>query len=179
MSQFCPTCGARLIDRQFEARARKACPDATCGYVAWRNPTPVVGALIEYDGAMLLARGAGWPPDWFALITGYLEENEDPLAGLAREIHEEIGLRLLSAHQIGNYIFTRKNELMLCYHVVCDGTLRLNHEIAEVRRYRPEELRPWPGATGQAVADWLRARGLPVIPAVRTSRVSKPAEKSD
>lgn len=84
------------------------------------------------------------------------------MQGIAREIMEELGLSAVSTHIIGNYIFERKNEVMLCYHVVCEGDIKLGEELAEYRRYKPHELRPWPRATGFAVADWMRSRGLPV-----------------
>lgn len=161
--KFCPRCATALAWRDQGQRPRLSCPAPDCGFVEWSNPTPVVGALIEHDGAMLLARGTGWPEGWFALVTGYLEENEDPVAGIGREIKEELGLTAVSTHIIGNYIFERKNEVMLCYHVICEGEVTLNHEIAEVKRYQPHELRPWQSSTGHAVADWLKSRGLPVI----------------
>ena len=65
-----------------------------------------------------------------------------------------------SATPIGNYIFERKNEVMLCYHVVASGKVRLGAELVEYRRYKPHELKPWPRATGIAVADWMTSRGL-------------------
>jgi hypothetical protein len=34
--------------------------------------------------------------------------------------------------------------------------------LCDYRRYKPNELKPWPRATGFAVADWMRARGLEV-----------------
>jgi hypothetical protein len=46
--------------------------------------------------------------------------------------------------------------------VVAIGTVTLNEELAEYKRYQPHELKPWPRATGFAVADWMRARGLAV-----------------
>ena len=51
---------------------------------------------------------------------------------------------------VGNYIFERKNEVMLCYHVVARGTVKLGAELAEYRRYKPAErpaLRVEPGRT--------------------------------
>jgi NADH pyrophosphatase NudC (nudix superfamily) len=81
---------------------------------------------------------------------------------VAREVKEELGLDVTESHLIGNYIFERKNEIMLCYHAVATGTVRLGAELAEVRRYAPADLRPWPRATGFAVADWMRGRGLAV-----------------
>ena len=142
--------------------ARRVCSDPACRFVQRRNPTPAVGALVEHEGELILARNAGWPEGWFALITGYLEAEEDPAAALRREVKEELNLDVVSMAPIGNYIFERKNEVMLCYHVVATGEIRLSSELVDYRRYKPHELKPWPRATGLAVADWMRARGLPV-----------------
>jgi len=140
--------------------ARRVCTSPACGFVQRRNPTPAVGALVEHGGEIILARNAQWPEGWFALITGYLEANEDPMAAVVREVKEELNLDAASVHPIGNYIFERKNEVMLCYHVVATGEVQLSPELSDCRRYKPEELRPWPRATGFAVADWMTARGL-------------------
>ena len=120
-----------------------------------------MGALVEHEGEILLARNAAWPEGTFALVTGYLEPLEDPKAAVVREVREELGLDVVESSLIGNYIFERKNEVMLCYHAVASGTVRLGAELAEYRRVKPEKLRPWKRATGLAVADWMRARGLP------------------
>lgn len=138
---------------------RPACTDDVCGFIHYQNPTPAVGVLIEHDGDILLARGAGWPEGFFALVTGYLEKNEDPLKGVAREVKEETNLDVTEIEIIGNYIFERKNEVMLCYFAKCTGEVRLSPELLEVKRYQPNELRPWPRATGFAVADWMKSRG--------------------
>jgi NAD+ diphosphatase len=163
---FCPRCAKPLAERPVAGDGgpvmRRACPDDACGFVHWGNPTPAVGALVEHEGEILLARNRAWPEGWFALVTGFLEAREEPKAAVAREVKEELGLDVAEAHLIGNYLFDRKNEIMLCYHAVATGTVRLGAEIAEIRRHKPEELRPWPRATGFAVADWMRARGLPV-----------------
>ena len=114
---------------------RRVCSDATCGFVQRSNPTPAVGALVEHEGEIILARNAGWPEGWFALITGYLEANEDPKAAVEREVKEELELETLAITPIGNYIFERKNEVMLCYHVVASGEVRLSAELSDYRRY--------------------------------------------
>ena len=162
---FCPRCGKALADRPITdiegiTSTRRAC-EAACGYVQWKNPVPVVGALIEHEGDIVLARNVAWPDKFFALVTGYLEENEDPRGAIAREVKEEVGLDVQDAHLIGNYIFELKNEVVMCYHAVATGTIALGREIAETRRFRPEQLRPWRRGTGLAVADWMRARNLP------------------
>jgi NADH pyrophosphatase NudC (nudix superfamily) len=119
-----------------------------------------VGALVEHEGEIILARNKLWPEGMFALVTGFLEAREDPVQAVIREVKEELGLEVAETHLIGNYIFERKNEVMLCYHAVATGSVALGEELAEYRRIAPERLRPWRRATGLAVADWLRARGL-------------------
>lgn len=166
MFKFCPRCATPLAEREVVEDAgptlRLACPDLACGFVHYENPTPAVGVLIEYEGDILLARGSSWPDGYFALVTGYLEKNEDPRNGVAREVKEETNLDVVAIELIGNYIFERKNEVMLCYFAKCSGEIKLSSELAEVKRYRPHELRPWPRATGFAVADWMKSRGLQV-----------------
>jgi NAD+ diphosphatase len=142
--------------------ARRVCSDTACSFVQRSNPTPAVGALVEHEGDIILARNASWPGGWFALITGYLEAREDPKAAVEREVKEELNLDAIATNPIGNYIFERKNEVMLCYHVVATGDVKLSAELSEYRRYKPHELKPWPRATGFAVADWMKSRGLPV-----------------
>lgn len=162
--RFCPACAAPLARRAIAGDGgpveRLACTAPSCSYVHWGNPTPAVGAIVEHEGEIILARNAGWPAGFFALVTGYLESCEDPVRAVAREVKEELDLDVVETHLIGNYIFERKNEVMLCYHAVARGTVKLGAELAEYRRCKPAELRPWRRATGLAVADWMRSRGL-------------------
>jgi NAD+ diphosphatase len=162
--RFCPHCAAELRPRKVHGddalTDRLACSAETCGYVHWQNPTPAVGAIVEHEGEVILARNVAWPPGFFALVTGYLEKCEDPVQAVKREVKEELDLDVVEATIVGNYIFERKNEVMLCYHVVATGTVKLGAELAEYRRYKPAELRPWKRATGLAVADWMRSKGL-------------------
>ncbi|WP_323120859.1 NUDIX domain-containing protein [Burkholderia alba] len=162
--RFCPRCARPLTERADPAeeggRLRQACPDAGCGYVHWNNPLPVVAAIVEYDGKILLARNAAWPEGVFALITGFLENGETPEAGIAREVREETALEAETVELVGVYEFIRKNELIIAYHVRAYGEIALSPELLEYRLVDPPALRPWRAGTGYALADWMRARGL-------------------
>lgn len=155
---FCLRCGSALVERTIGGLPRRACPEASCGYVFWDNPLPVLAALVERDGRVVLARNRAWPEKWFGLVTGFLERGETPVEGVAREVKEELGLETLSADLIGVYPFQRKNELILAYHVTAAGEIELNEELAEFRLVPPERLRPWDFGTGLAVRDWLARR---------------------
>ena len=139
-------------------KARLACPDGH--WTHWDNPVPVLAALVELEGRILLARNAAWGPKNFALITGFMERGETPEQGVAREVHEETGLSADVVSLIGVYEFIRKNELIIAYHVKASGAIRLSSELVEYRLVSPERLRPWRAGTGFAMADWMRARGL-------------------
>ncbi len=160
LHRFCPMCGIPLEVRESAGRMRPVCPRGD--YVQWNNPLPVLAALVEYEGRILLARNAAWPEGRFALVTGFLEEGETPEEGIGRELKEETDLDVDRLALIGVYEFIRKNELIIAYHVEASGTIRLNEELAEVRLVAPHRLRPWRAGTGYAMADWMRARDLPV-----------------
>lgn len=157
---YCPRCAAPLA-RALQAGRERACC-TVCGWVHWDNPTPVVAAIVEIGGKVLLARNVGWPDRMFALVAGFLERDETPQQAIAREVREETGLTVTAAHLVGVYAFERRNEVIIAFHTPAEGTIELGEELAEVRLLEPGQVRPWPLGTGLAVADWLRARGLPV-----------------
>ncbi len=157
---FCPECATPLEPRDTGGRVRPACPK--CHFTHWNNPLPVLAALVEYEGRILLARNALWTNGMFALITGFMEAGETPEQGMARELKEETNLDVDRMTLIGVYEFMRKNELIIAYHVEASGTIVLNEELAEFRLVAPARLRPWRAGTGYAMADWMRARGLEV-----------------
>jgi NAD+ diphosphatase len=157
--KFCPRCARELGQRDDAGRARSACPDAACGFVFYDNPLPVVAALVEHQGKVLLVRNQTWPAKWFGLVAGFLERDETPEAGVRREVKEELGLETEVVRLIGVYSFAERNEVILAYHLRASGTVVLGEELAEVRSVEPERLRAWPFGTGLAVADWLAARG--------------------
>lgn len=156
---FCPQCAKPLEARREGERPRPACPDKACGFVLWENPTPVVAAVVEHEGKIILAQNRAWPQKFFALITGFLEKNERPDEAVMREVHEELGLHAHAPTLIGHYTFERMNQLIIAYHVRADGTVTLGEELVDYRAIEPAKLRPWPAATGLALRDWMLSRG--------------------
>lgn len=138
-------------------KARLRCP--ACGFTHWNNPTPVLAAVIEYHGQVLLARNAAWTGKMYALITGFMEAGETPQGGIEREIKEETNLDTSSLDLIGVYDFQRMNQVIIAYHAVCTGEVSLSPELVDYRLYDLGKLKCWPAGTGYALADWLRTRG--------------------
>ncbi|MFO1422890.1 MAG: NUDIX domain-containing protein [Candidatus Competibacteraceae bacterium] len=155
---FCPQCGQPLHTADINGHLRQRCIATGCGYVHWDNPVPVVAAIVELDGAVILARNQSWPEKMYGLITGFLEKGETPDAAIRREVREELGLDAVAAHFIGNYAFFEMNQLILAYHVPARGEIVLGEELADFKRVPVDRLKPWTIGTGPAVRDWLAAR---------------------
>ncbi len=155
--KYCPECAAELQEGLINQAIRKQC-SAGCGFVHWNNPVPVVAAIVEYRGQVLLARNRAWPEGWFALITGFLEQNETPESAVLRELEEELGLSGDIDSFVGNYPFFEQNQLLVVYHLRAFGEIKLGDEIAEVKLLPESEVRPWRMGTGPALRDWLEQR---------------------
>ena len=156
--RYCPYCRADMIEYPLDGKMRLCCSDHECGFVHWNNPTPVVGCIIEYEGKVLLAKNAKWKTDFYGLITGFLEAGESPEDGALREMYEEVGLRGEIVGLVGNYPFFEQNQLMIVFHVIGYGQIRLNEELSDYKLVPHAEIQPWPRATGLALRDWLAKR---------------------
>lgn len=158
---FCPNCATplQLITQLEDGGNKERLRCIACGFTHWNNPTPVLAAVVELEGRILLARNAAWPGKMYALITGFMEAGETPQEGIAREIAEETNLVTDSLDLIGVYDFQRMNQIIIAYHAVCHGDVQLSPELVDFRLFSPETVKCWPAGTGYALADWLTSRG--------------------
>jgi NAD+ diphosphatase len=137
---------------------RLRCP--ACSWTHWNNPTPVLAAIVQYNDQILLARNAAWTGKVFALITGFMEAADTPQGGIAREVKEETNLDCTEVNLVGVYDFARMNQVIIAYHVVAQGEVKLSPELAEYKLFDYDKVKCWPAGTGYAMADWLRTRGI-------------------
>ncbi|MEO5669877.1 MAG: NUDIX domain-containing protein [Ramlibacter sp.] len=160
--KFCPNCAAplALVARMEDGGEKERLRCAACDWTHWNNPTPVLAAVIQYRDQILLARNAAWTGRRFALITGFMEAGETPQEGIAREIKEETSLHATELNLIGVYDFQRMNQVIIAFHAVAQGEVKLSPELAEYKLYDYDAVKCWPAGTGYALADWLRGRGV-------------------
>ena len=156
--KFCPKCGGALKPAEIDGRKQLSCSSNSCDYVFWDNPIPVVAALVEREGIVILVRNKTWPQRMYGLVTGFLEKGETPEFGVLREVKEELGLDGRIVDFIGVYSFFEMNQLILAFHVQVRGQIILGEELAEIKMVPPQKLRPWSFGTGHAVRDWLVKR---------------------
>jgi 8-oxo-dGTP diphosphatase len=90
---FCPRCGALVIQAERSGRIRPVCP--ACGWVYFADPKVAVATLLLKDGQILLVRRAVDPQrGLWTLPAGFVDAGEDPSRAAEREALEETGLQV-------------------------------------------------------------------------------------
>jgi NAD+ diphosphatase len=163
--RYCPLCRTELVGAVRGGEPRLVCP--ACSFVHWRNPVPVVAAIAERAGRVVLVHSIGRPPTWYGLVAGFLERGEHPESAVLREVREELGLDAKLESSIGVYPVDFLNQIIFVYHVTLpDGPITLAADELDDHKEVPlEKLKPWSRGTGPALRDWLAARGFhpPVV----------------
>jgi NAD+ diphosphatase len=128
--KFCPQCANALefIGQLEDGGHKERLRCVACGFTHWNNPVPVLAAVIEYEGRILLARNAAWTAKAYALITGFMEAGETPQEGIAREIKEETDLQADTLALIGVYDFQRMNQVIIAGYALADWLTSRGYE---------------------------------------------------
>ncbi|HWI83886.1 NUDIX domain-containing protein [Ramlibacter sp.] len=160
--KFCPCCATPLewVAQLEDGGEKQRLRCIGCGWTHWNNPTPVLAAVIQYQDKILLAQNAAWKSKVYALITGFMEAGETPQEGITREVKEETNLEVRELNLIGVYDFQRMNQVIIAYHALAEGEVKLSPELVDYRLFAYEDVKCWPAGTGYALAEWLRARGV-------------------
>lgn len=156
--KYCPQCASPLGEVLIDSEIRQGCPERSCGFVFWSNPTPVVAMIVEVDEGVVLAHNVGWKHRFFSIITGFLECREDPEECAHRETNEELGLHVLESSLVGVYAFPEQNQVIIAYHIRAAGEIKLNHELDEYKIVPKDQLKGWDMGTGLAINDWLASQ---------------------
>ncbi len=140
---FCGRCGTPTARRATE-RARE-CP--ACGLVAYPRLAPAVMALVRrLPDEILLARSARFPAGMYSALAGFVEPGETLEQCLAREVLEEVGVRVQNVRYFASQPWPFPHSLMIAF--VADWQ---NGEIS----IEPLEIE---------AAQWFKIRTLPRLP---------------
>jgi len=140
---FCPRCSFAITHEE----GRVECQ--ACGFVHYANSVPAVSALVVDDERrVLLARRASEPyAGMWDTPGGFLEEGEEPVAALRRELLEETGLTIEVADFVGMFTDrygegpTAPDVLNLVWEVrISAGELNAADDVSELRWFGFDEL---------------------------------------
>jgi NAD+ diphosphatase len=144
-NRFSPLSGARTTIE----RAGWVQRDPETGAELFPRTDPAVIMLVHDGGdRCVLGRQAVWPPGRFSILAGFVEPGESAEGAVAREVAEEVGLRVTDIRYVGSQPWPFPQSLMLGYtaRVEGDPTLRLDPtEIEEARWFTRDELRSGAG----------------------------------
>ncbi|MBT5456004.1 MAG: NUDIX hydrolase [Rhodospirillaceae bacterium] len=116
-----------------------------CGWVHYENPKIVVGAVCTWEDKILLCRRAIEPRSGFWTIpAGFLEENETPMHGAAREADEEATAKIEIDALLGIYTIPRISQVQMMYRArLISPDVAPGIESLDVGLYDWDEI-PWP-----------------------------------
>ncbi len=140
--QFCGRCGARTEAKR-EERVR-VCP--ACKLSAYPRVAPAVMALVRRQNEILLARSPHFPPGMYSALAGFVEPGESLEQCLAREVAEEVGVKIGATRYFASQSWPFPHSLMIAF--VCE--------------YAGGALKPQEGEIEEA--KWFDLLHLPKLP---------------
>jgi 8-oxo-dGTP diphosphatase len=151
--RFCPRCAAPIRVE----RSRAEC--SSCGYVMYANPATSVCALVVRDQRVLLGRRANEPSagKW-DVPGGFVEEGEEALDALRRELREETGLTIEVQEFLGAFAdwYGDRGTLNLYWTATAAGEPKAADDVSELAWFRRNELPPAGEIAFANVVDVLR-----------------------
>jgi NAD+ diphosphatase len=102
----------------------------------------VVIMLAEHDGRLLLGRQPQYPAGRYSALAGFLEPGESVEAAVARELHEEAGIRVADGTYIASQPWPFPSSLMVgCHARALDDALTIDTtELDDARWFTREEI---------------------------------------
>jgi NAD+ diphosphatase len=140
--QFCGRCGGPT-EAKAEERARVC---ARCRLTAYPRLAPAVMALVHRRNGgrheLLLARSPHFPAGMYSALAGFVEPGESLEQCLAREVHEEVGVRVSNIRYFASQPWPFPHSLMIAF--VCEwvsGEVKLQEaEIEEAKWFEVLQL---------------------------------------
>ncbi|HXM80862.1 MAG TPA: NAD(+) diphosphatase [Burkholderiales bacterium] len=112
--QYCGRCGTPTEPKR-EERVR-VCP--ACKLSAYPRVAPAVMALVRRGRELLLARSPHFPAGMYSALAGFVEPGESLEQCLAREVAEEVGVRISNIRYFASQPWPFPHSLMIAF--VCD-----------------------------------------------------------
>jgi mutator protein MutT len=141
--RHCPRCATPVT----ADAGRFECPH--CGFATYAHSNPTAsGVVVDDRGRVLLSKRAKDPfAGKWDLPGGFLEEGEDPLDGVKRELREEAGIEIGDERLLGiwmdRYEYRRRvvETLNIYYKArLAEGTPEPADDVAEFRWFAASEV---------------------------------------
>ncbi len=115
--QFCGGCGSRMENGKAERSA--VCPQ--CGHIEYPKISPAIIVAVTDGDRLLMAKGRNSVYKRFALVAGFVEIGESLEEAVAREVMEEVGLRIKNIRYYKSQPWGFSDSMMICFFAELDG----------------------------------------------------------
>jgi NAD+ diphosphatase len=109
--KFCGTCGSPTEVKA--AGHQRQCTNPDCSAVQFPRTDPAVIMRITHGDKILMARQAVWAQGMHSILAGFVEPGESLEDAVAREVYEEVGLKLTRIKYFSSQPWPFPSSLML------------------------------------------------------------------
>lgn len=138
MHRFCAGCGQ--LTQAVRGGWSRRCPG--CAAEHFPRVDPVVIMLAEHEGHLLLGRQPHYPPGRYSALAGFVEVGETLEAAVARELHEEAGIRVRDVRYVASQPWPFPSSLMVgCFAQAESDALTVDtNELDDARWFTRTEI---------------------------------------
>ena len=140
-NRFCGGCGAETVHDDLQRMLK--CP--VCGNLIFPRINPVVIVAVTDGEDLLLSKYAGRGYTNYALIAGYAEIGETMEQAVAREVMEEVGLKVRDLRYYKSQPWGIDGNILMGFFCHLDGSRQIHLDRTEL-----------------AMADWYPRNALPI-----------------
>lgn len=139
-TRFCARCGAPL--QLVSSGHRAQCTNPACGRLHFPRTDAAIIVIVEYQGACLLGRQAGWPPGRYSTLAGFVEPGEALEDAVRREVAEEAGVVVGEVHYHSSQPWPMPASLMVGFTATAlSPTIQLrDDELEDARWFTPQQI---------------------------------------
>jgi NAD+ diphosphatase len=138
--RFCARCGQPT--KLSKGGWQRNCTSESCKGEHFPRVDPVTIMLVEHSGRLLLGRQPRFPPRRFSALAGFVEPGETIEEAVAREVHEEAGIRVNTVTYVASQPWPFPSQLMIgCHSLASDDVITIDKtELDEARWFSREEV---------------------------------------
>lgn len=115
--RFCGRCGSPT--QLHASDMARVC--GACGHQSYPRVSPCIIVLIHDGDRVLLARGRQFPEGMFSTLAGFVEPGETLEQAVAREVFEEVGVRVTDIRYLESQDWPFPHQLMVGFWARYDG----------------------------------------------------------
>jgi NAD+ diphosphatase len=161
--RFCGSCGAGTELSNTEL----CCTCPSCGAMFYPRIAPCVIGLVSRGDELLLAAHQRHKPGRYSLLAGFIEAGETAEEAFAREVFEEVGVRISQIRYVASQPWPYPSQLMLGFFAEYQGgeITPDTNEIQHAAWFHPTQLPDIPSNTsiaGKLIRAFLAERGYPL-----------------